>query len=64
MAKAESKKIKITLVQSVAGRDERTKRTLKSLGLKRISSSRIFPANPAILGVVNKLGYMFKVEAA
>jgi len=55
-------KIKVTMVQSIAGRDKRTKLALASLGLKKISSSRVFNANPSILGTVKKYSYLFKVE--
>jgi large subunit ribosomal protein L30 len=59
-----SKNIKVTLLRSVAGRSETQKRTLVSLGLKKIGQSRVLPNLNPILGQVNKVIQWVKVEPA
>jgi len=56
------KKIKVTLIHSVIGRKEDQKRTVKALGLKKISSSRVHDDNVVIRGMVNKVSHLVKVE--
>lgn len=64
MQSLNSKKIKVTLTRSLAGRSETQKRTLISLGLKKIGESRVLPNLNPILGQVNKVIQWVKVEAA
>ena len=59
-----AKKIKVTLVKSVIGQKPEKKATVRSLGLKRISSSVVHEANPSILGMVNAVAHLVKVEEA
>jgi len=59
-----SKNIKVTLLRSSAGRSETQKRTLVSLGLKKIGQSRVLPNLNPILGQVNKVIQWVKVEPA
>jgi large subunit ribosomal protein L30 len=56
------KKIKITLVKSPIDRSERQKLTLQALGLNKMNSSREVTATPQILGMVNKVNHLLKVE--
>jgi large subunit ribosomal protein L30 len=56
------KKIKVTQVKSVIDRSERQKRTMVALGLKKINASVEVEATPQILGVVNKVSHLIKVE--
>jgi len=55
-------KIKITKVSSKIGSSARQKKTLEALGLKRISNNVIVEATPQILGMVNKVSHLLKVE--
>ncbi|MDO5018663.1 MAG: 50S ribosomal protein L30 [Lagierella massiliensis] len=55
-------KLKITLKRSTIGRVEKHKRAIKTLGLAKVGSSVIREDNPAIRGVLNKVGYMIDVE--
>lgn len=64
MQSLNSKNIKVTLMRSHAGRSESQKRTLISLGLKKIGASRVLPNVNPILGQVNKVIQWVKVEAA
>ncbi len=56
------KKIKITLIKSLAGKKERHRRTIKALGLKKMHSSVIKENNPQIRGMINRVSYMVKVN--
>lgn len=55
-------KIKITQVKSGIDRPERQKRTLIALGLRKMLSSVEVEATPQILGMVNKVNHLVKVE--
>lgn len=57
-------KIKITQVKSVIDRPERQKRTVEALGLKKMNASVEVEATPQILGMVNKVSHLVKVEQA
>ncbi|MCZ2224046.1 MAG: 50S ribosomal protein L30 [Chitinophagales bacterium] len=56
------KKIRITQIKSGIDRSERQKQTLIALGLKKINASRELEATPQILGMVNKVSHLVKVE--
>jgi large subunit ribosomal protein L30 len=55
-------KIKITQVKSGIDRPERQKRTLIALGLRKMLASVEVEATPQILGMVNKVNHLIKVE--
>ncbi|MEY4065693.1 MAG: hypothetical protein RIR26_1901 [Pseudomonadota bacterium] len=59
-----TKNIRVTLLRSHAGRSESQKRTLVSLGLRKIGQSRVLPNLNPILGQVNKVIQWVKVEPA
>jgi len=56
------KKIKITQFKSGIDRSERQKLTLKALGLNKLNASKEVEATPQILGMVNKVNHLVKVE--
>ena len=56
------KKIKITQVKSGIDRSERQKQTLIALGLKKLNAFKEVEATPQILGMVNKVRHLVKVE--
>jgi large subunit ribosomal protein L30 len=56
------KKIKITQVKSGIDRSERQKQTLIALGLNKVNASKEVDATPQILGMVNKVSHLVKVE--
>lgn len=64
MNSVDTPKLKVTLVRSFSGRSETQRRTLFSLGLSRIGSSRILPNVNPILGQINKVIQFIKVEPA
>lgn len=56
------KKIKITQIKSGIDRSERQKQTLIALGLKKLNATKEVGATPQILGMVNKVSHLIKVE--
>lgn len=56
------KKIKITQIKSGIDRPKRQKQTLIALGLKKLNASKEVAATPQILGMVNKVSHLVKVE--
>lgn len=55
-------KIKVTKVKSAINRTQTQKRTLESLGLKRIGQTIVHEDTPSILGMVNKVKHLVSVE--
>ena len=56
------KKVKITQVKSGIDRSERQKQTLIALGLKKLNASKEVEATPQILGMIDKVAHLAKVE--
>ena len=59
---AKAKQIKVTLIKSTIGQKPEKTATVRSLGLKKINSSNILPANEAVLGMVAAVSHLVKVE--
>ena len=57
-----AKNIKITLVKSVIGQKADKKATVRSLGLKKISSAVVKEDTPAIRGMVDAVSHLVTVE--
>lgn len=55
-------KLKVTQIRSTINRIEAHKRVVESLGLGRIGKCRIHDDSPAVRGMINKVGYLLKVE--
>jgi large subunit ribosomal protein L30 len=55
-------KVKITLVRSPISCSWRQKRTVESLGLRKLNHSVIQPANLQILGMVRKVAHLVNIE--
>ena len=55
-------KIRITQVKSSIDRSKRQKETLKSLGLRKINAVVEQESNPQILGMIEKVKHLVKVE--
>ncbi|MDK6862944.1 MULTISPECIES: 50S ribosomal protein L30 [Nosocomiicoccus] len=55
-------KVKVTLVRSVIGRPETQKKTVASLGLKKINSSIELEDTAQLRGQVEKVKHLVKVE--
>lgn len=54
--------IEITLVKSLIGRKPEQRATVRSLGLRKISSKTIQEATPSILGMVNAVKHLVTVR--
>ena len=55
-------KIKIKLVKSTIGTLPNQRATVRSLGLRKIGSSTVQEASPAILGMVKAVSHLVSVE--
>ena len=55
-------KFKITQIKSSIGYREKTKQTLVALGLTKMHQTIKKEANPAIIGMINKIKHLVKVE--
>lgn len=55
-------KIRIKLVRSVIGTLPKQRATVRSLGLRKIGSSRIQEATPAVLGMIKVVSHLVDVE--
>ena len=54
--------LKITLKRSLIGRPQNQKDTVKALGLGKVNSTVVKPANEAIKGMVNTIYHFVAVE--
>jgi len=59
---AKKKQLKITQVRSIIDSHFRQKRTIRALGLKRINHSVVHDETPQIMGMINKVSHLVKVE--
>jgi large subunit ribosomal protein L30 len=57
-----TKKLRVTLVKSLAKRLPAHKACISGLGLRRLNHSVEVIDTPAIRGMVNRVSYMLKVE--
>jgi len=57
-------KIKITLVKSFIGYNKKQRQTVKALGLTKLNSSVVQNDTPDILGKVQSIAHLVKVEEA
>ena len=55
-------KLKITLKKSIIGRNEKQRKTIEALGLKKIGQTVVHDDTPAIRGMIHKTDFMLDVE--
>ena len=55
-------KLKITLVRSIIGRPETQRKTVRSLGLRKLNSFSILPDVPTVRGQIHKVEHLVNVE--
>ncbi len=53
--------IKVTLVRSGIGRNERIRQTLRGLGLTKLNKSVELKNTPAIRGMIQKVSFLVKL---
>ncbi|MFN7209098.1 MAG: 50S ribosomal protein L30 [Aggregatilineales bacterium] len=56
------KKLRVTLIKSPIGAQERHKQTVRALGLKRLHMTVEQPDNPSVRGMIAKVAHLLKVE--
>lgn len=62
MPKNELKKLNITLVKSMIGRKQKHIEIAKQLGLRKIHQTKIVDSIPSVLGMLDKIKYVLKIE--
>jgi large subunit ribosomal protein L30 len=60
--KKEDKFVRITYVKSAAGRNERQKKTIRSLGLRRLNQTVVHKATPQVMGMINAVRHLVEYE--
>ncbi|MCR4989712.1 MAG: 50S ribosomal protein L30 [Lachnospiraceae bacterium] len=56
------KMLKITLVKSPIGAVPKQKKTVESMGLRKLHQSKLFPDNQATRGQIQQVNHLLKVE--
>jgi large subunit ribosomal protein L30 len=59
---ADVKKVRITLVKSPIGYDKKQKELVRTLGLRKMQSSRVVALTPQMQGMIFKVSHMLLVE--
>lgn len=59
-----SKQLEITLNRSVIGQKESQKKTIQSLGFKKVHQSVIREDTPAVRGMIEKVSHLVTVKEA
>ena len=54
--------IKVTLVRSVIGSNEKVRATIRGLGLRQTNSSRVLENSSNVRGMIRKVHHLLKVE--
>ncbi len=62
--KGSGKQIKLTLMHSAIGYTERTKKTVRALGLRRLHFTVTREDTPTLRGMIDKVSHLVKVEEA
>jgi large subunit ribosomal protein L30 len=55
-------KVRITLIKSTIDRSVNQKRNVKALGIKKMNTPKEHEATPQILGIIEKVKHLVKVE--
>jgi len=55
-------KFRITQVKSTIDRMEEQKRTIRALGFTKLNQSKEVEGTPQIMGMINKVAHLLKVE--
>jgi large subunit ribosomal protein L30 len=58
------KKIRVQLLKSVSGIRRTHRATVRGLGLKRINHVVELADTPAVRGMINKVAYLVRIDAA
>ena len=55
-------RLKVTLVKSTIGAIPKHRATVAALGLRKLNKSNELPNNAAVLGMINQVKHLVKVE--
>ena len=58
------KKIKVRLLKSVAGCKQSHRDTVRGLGLKKINQTVELDDTPAVRGMIDKVAFLVRIDAA
>jgi large subunit ribosomal protein L30 len=58
------KKIKVRLLKSIAGCRQSHRDTVRGLGLRKINHVVELDDTPAVRGMINKVSYLVRIDAA
>jgi len=64
MAKKSPKSLQITQIKSPIGYNQKAKKTLRALGLRKMHQSVVHTDTPVIRGMINKVSFLLKVDEA
>jgi large subunit ribosomal protein L30 len=53
---------KITLKKSIIGRPEKQRRTVRSLGLRKLNKTVVLKDTPSVRGMVNQVSHLLEVK--
>ncbi|MEI3354340.1 MAG: 50S ribosomal protein L30 [Duodenibacillus massiliensis] len=59
---ADKKTVKVTLVKSPIGTNEKQRATLLGLGLKKLHLTRELEDTPAVRGMITKVAFLVRAE--
>ena len=59
---ADKKTVKVTLVKSPIGTNEKQRATLLGLGLKKLHQTRKLEDTPAVRGMITKVAFLVRAE--
>jgi large subunit ribosomal protein L30 len=62
MADIKMAQLRITQVKSTIDRPEKTKRSIKALGLSKLNDTVVHEDTPQILGILRKVNHLVKIE--
>jgi len=54
--------LKITLKKSIIGRPEKHRRTVQSLGLRKLNKTVVLKNTPEVRGMVNQVSHLLEVK--
>jgi large subunit ribosomal protein L30 len=63
-AKKDGKQVKVTLVRSTIGADQRQRGTVRALGLRKIRQTVTHTDSPVLRGMINHVSHLVEVEEA
>lgn len=59
---ARQARIVVTLVKSPIGYNEKQRRTIRALGLRKINASVVKPDTPSVRGMIDKVQHLVRVD--